>query len=579
MNVRVLILFLASSVILPGLNASAARRTSSRSVVKPRRSSPPRPTKKVKKGFRRRWSESPIKNDRRRGKTAVTDRFLRNYEKLSRVKISSSKYIDARYRVSAWRDRRTKTIFEELTKNGLSRKIVEEIELLKPLLSRSEVGALLQAGRVLRANGAKELYRKSVDLIADYGEYESAVGALGQLNEKRGLMRLGPRPIRNTDNIRRTDILDDPNGIYTRFTNHEFTGRHSIRFRGLEFKTGDFIVTNVRAHNDGFLTGFMSESAPFTHSGLFVVLTRTDGLRVPAVLEMRGKGNRLVPIADFVGPDALIAEVYRIKSSERQSKLLSWRDKIRDEVVKMQRNEIVVYDFQSRENKSTQPLFDIKKGVKTAASQCVELVALIYRRAGVNVLPLRTPMTPGAVENLESINMPVEPSVATPFGMIRTGLFSFVGTVDNRLWKEDIAHKLILGGESHPGSVMHLMSHGRINLWGSFKNSILERIAIGFIQRPGYIGRVLRWFAGFKDGEVPQSAPPHVLSWYLGVGKMMNSKTLPTLLKESEVFQAALGKDKKPIPLFSQLKDDPAIRNQVKEIVKRAGIHKFFRSK
>jgi hypothetical protein len=90
----------------------------------------------------------------------------------------------------------------------------------------------------------------------------------------------------------------------------------AVRYRGLELRSGDVLLTNANLDGNGLYTALADPKSFCSHSALFVTLEH-GGQRFPAVLETYEKGLRAVPLNVFLSPRfSAYTEVYRPRRLE-----------------------------------------------------------------------------------------------------------------------------------------------------------------------------------------------------------------------------------------------------------------------
>lgn len=94
------------------------------------------------------------------------------------------------------------------------------------------------------------------------------------------------------------------------FSEYAFRG-DGVIYRGLEFRPGDVLLSNVNLDGNGLYTTLADPKTFCSHSALFAILEH-DGRRFPSVLETYEKGVRPVPLNVFLNPRfSAYTEVYR----------------------------------------------------------------------------------------------------------------------------------------------------------------------------------------------------------------------------------------------------------------------------
>jgi len=311
----------------------------------------------------------------------------------------------------------------------------------------------------------------------------------------------------------------------------------SIGYRGIHFRSGDFLVGDLAIPCDGLLESFATEVPVYTHAGLFVdYCPEANGPRYPAVIEIHKKGKRIVPLAAWLSPNFVyMARALRLTQVQGDiSQALSDAYRAMPEIS---------YDWQARD-----PLPDGEMPEGRRSATCTTLGATLLRRIGIDFPMPHAKFTPMAIRNLSMLGLDsVRSFFSTTNLALESGLRP-IGSIDNRNFTSNLARYLFVGYPSVEASVGDNMANRMLvpsKLPTSFRTLALE---IGLAQRRDIIGKTIQRVTGFKPNQMPDSAPAEVIAFYLvsnqvfgegihrfsqSIGKLVNSTAKkPMLLSE-----------------------------------------------
>ncbi len=406
-------------------------------------------------------------------------------------------------------------------------------------------------------------------LVADYARPEVARPALDKFADAEAFKRAGPTPVKrikpyNGTNLRGLDIVKGPKAIEG-LDQYEFLDPYTVRFRGQVLKSGDLFAADLALPSDGGLGTFLTPRSHFTHGALFVVL-EVEGKRFPVVLEMHEKGNRIVPLANFLGEHTYYAETYRVANPPAD-----WGRKLSDEVQKMMNGERLSYDFQARDV----PVGGILPAEQMCAT-CTTLPQIILKRTGVEIPLEKSSVIPGAKRNLDYLGMTMVDGVTMPTDVARSGL-ELVGVFDNRRLKENLSRELTIGHAEATGSAGHGMSHGDLDLLqlpqGHF---LMKALELNVAQGRGLVGMLAPLVVpafGFQVTEIPKSAPPNTVAFYV-VSTEIYAPVTTQFASSCTRLTSAIGANE-PLAL-TKLEAEPAISAGVRAQVDAAGISRWY---
>lgn len=277
-----------------------------------------------------------------------------------------------------------------------------------------------------------------------------------------------------------------------------------VEYRGIRFRSGDFMVADLAIPHDGLLESFATEIPIYTHAGLFVDYEPTDGgPRIPAVIEIHKKGKRIVPLAAWLSPNFVyLARALRLPQVQDDiSRLLSNAYRNMPEIS---------YDWQARD--------PLPNGVLTegrTCATCTTLGAILLAQIGITYPMPRAIFTAKAVENLSMLGLrSVRDFYSTSNLGLASGLHN-IGSIDNRMFEANFARYMYIGYPSILASVGDNMANKTLvpnRLPTSYRTTVIE---IALAQRKDFIGKTLQHVAGFKPNQMPDSAPAEVIAFYL----------------------------------------------------------------
>jgi hypothetical protein len=379
----------------------------------------------------------------------------------------------------------------------MARTAAEKTELLSELANSADEAATIARLRELRrlhtylnpgelhalesalANPARGIARELAGLIGDQGDPSSFEATSEELRPL-----LSPFPHRDLD-IRPTAGSDWPFERWStlpEFANYDFAADGSVRFRGLELRSGDIFLIDLNDDSSDLYTAYTTNESLYGHFAIFAILER-NGLRFPAAIEIHEKGLRAVPLHLFLNPRfAAYVQVYRLKERPQ-----GWDAKI-SEVVQAALRESHPYDFYSR---------DQIDGPLT----CTAVGSLVLERTGIAPVALRSPVDPLILPNFEELGMDLD-RILTPTDYARDSRFESVGSIDNSELPRALAHQLISGAVAEELRERLLDTR---RLPGEYQFNLF---AIREAQRRTPTGEALLALEGFHDADFPSGPAP-----------------------------------------------------------------------
>lgn len=486
--------------------------------------------------------------------------IVQRYEKLDRTKTRADELLEMKYMLSHWKSvMAMRTVARLESRPDLLPRVLRDLEILKPRLEAEQVSRLVRAV-------TPETKAQTALAIADYARPDVSREAVAKLGDAAAVRRAGPAPIAKIKPYDGTNLrgLDWINGKkpHEGVDQYELIDEHTVRFRGQTLKSGDILVADLALPHDGVLSSFMTERSNFSHAALFVVL-KVDGRNIPAVLEMHEKGNRVVPLANFLGNHTYYAEAYRVPNPPP-----NWGDRLSEEVVNMMVGEKITYDFQARDIPPDGVMPENQK-----CATCTSLLDIIYRRTGMQVPGKKSEMVEGSHRNLDYLGMTMVRSLLTPTDVMRSGMVH-AGVFDNGQLRENLARELILGHSSVPGTMGHLFATGDLDLkLISWRDSLFRNLEVSIGQADNVVGAAGRAAFNFQEDEVPKTAPEKTVAFYL----ISNDKAGP--ISKELAGCAALNARVAGAKVLSlrNVQESVDVGSVVSNLLKRAGIPGWYR--
>ncbi|QDV21733.1 hypothetical protein [Aureliella helgolandensis] len=400
--------------------------------------------------------------------------------------------------------------------------------------------------------------------LAEYAAYAPILHAtVARLDPSGKACRLlGPppigrmRPSRGTSRLDPISWLQNPAMGQVQFVDGD---PDHIRIRGVELRSGDIGIFELNHPGDGIFDSFLTQPGLAPHAMLYVSRRvaspgRAQPLIQPSLIEIYEGGWRSVPIttglnpnfswySEWVRPTDLPADV-----GPRLSRQL-------DEL------ETIAFDFQSRR---------IPRGGRfpdswgQPSASCTNLIRIPFERAGIELPYPTTEIAPGAKRNLDALGLGCLDTIHTPTNILNDSNFQKIGIVDNGFPEMAYAQALVLGRPQilgtfggnfcqRPLKLVNLPNWKSIGRWKSARAAML----VGIGQSNSLLGSVSRFAAGYTAEEIPRTASPTTIAFYLRsdmeAGHLIKSLVAPQLLRWFEDRDPMRLSALQTSPLFSDL--------------------------
>lgn len=413
-----------------------------------------------------------------------------------------------------------------------------------------------------QARGSAETATELTRLISDFSDPTLARQAAKAFVDSK---RVGPmvvtkfRPVRKSArSFDPTAWLHDPKMSAYQFVDDD---PDRVTIRGIELRSGDMGIVELNYVGDGITECYLNETPLAPHAMVYVsrrVPTKSGSVLIqPSLVEIYEGGWRCVPLStglsshfswysEWVRPGGLPADF-----GTRASQVL---DKL----------QTVTFDFQSRKCPAG-GVFTSDFGPPSAT--CSNFLRIIFERAGVDLPYTTTEVAERARKNLQLIGIDINNGIYTPTNILRDPQFLKVGIIDNGLPEVAFAQALVNGRPDWPESVGGYLSTRNLQLerlpdWRSVGQwrSALESIKLAVGTSKSLLGALSRSAFGYKLDEIPTSAPPAAIVFYLRsqfiAAHIIETVALPLVQKwfrENGSYR------------LSNLRADETIRNKIRD--------------
>ncbi|MDH3692254.1 MAG: hypothetical protein OEU36_22700 [Gammaproteobacteria bacterium] len=264
----------------------------------------------------------------------------------------------------------------------------------------------------------------------------------------------------------------------TAFSHYDFVG-DGVRYRGVIFRPGDVLLTNVSLDGNGLYTSLTDPKGFCSHSAFFAILEDQDN-HYPVLIETYEKGVRPVPLNVFLGPRfCAYAEIYRHHDiSEQHTTVINRAAKAIVDSVKG-------YNFDSEDPDRTY-------------MSCTSVGRFLYQDAGLT--PAQTISSlkhPQIKKNLTRLGYTFFELFA-PVDYLLNDNFQCVGWVDNNQIERLLAQELVDGRFRQLFSEREIAPENfpilyKLNRWG-----------LRHIRGQTQIGKIISFVEGFDHITLPK---------------------------------------------------------------------------
>lgn len=267
---------------------------------------------------------------------------------------------------------------------------------------------------------------------------------------------------------------------FSRYSGYEYTAE-GVRFRGIEFKPGDVILSKLNSDSDGVYISFFENLGKFSHAAVFTILKK-NGTQFPAVIEIHELGVRAVPLARFMHPDfTSYVEVFRAKDIPH-FRLIEINARVLDAISTSHG-----YDFYADFSESDY-------------LSCTELVLLVL---GLN--PEELDLRPSFLDlsgfdNFAALDMSAlfTKPILTPDNFAASENFVLQGSIDNQRGLEQLARDLVRL------QFRKFFWEQRLSIDNLPILYDINHFGVGSIKAQTFmIGRISLWFSGFTADTFP----------------------------------------------------------------------------
>jgi hypothetical protein len=193
-------------------------------------------------------------------------------------------------------------------------------------------------------------------------------------------------------------------------------GPDTVKYRGLELKTGDIIAVDVNTRTFGIAGSLQDELQLTNHAG-FLVLMKRGERRIPTVFDIHQAGLRATPLHLFVSQDVVAyAEVVRPRHLGPADR--SRIESVMEDIVGGQ--ESFAFDFSA---------FDLKPR-QESGYLCTTFINEIYERSGVSPLNGSTRHDPRVQANLLRMG-PIAEEYLSPSDYLDSPETDWIGFFEN----------------------------------------------------------------------------------------------------------------------------------------------------
>lgn len=455
---------------------------------------------------------------------------------------SAATLVESRLARSLWAKRTQSALTQELRSHRVDRhrfaQVIEVIAKLRTRISPSDAETMF---RLQEKIGCRSTATHLAQTLADHGDPSIDGGVIRKLDPSgRCLTRRGPQPLLAIRPSRKSKRLDPAGWLQQPETSDvEFIDGDPdhVRVRGIELRSGDIGVVELDHPGDGIFDSFLETPGVAPHAMLFVsrrikVSGQSEPLVQPSLFEIYEGGWRTVPVTTALGPRfSWYSQWVRPPSlpNDIGTRLSEQLDAL----------ESIAFDFQSRKIPSG-GFFSDEWGQPSAS--CTNLIRIPMERCGVSLPYPSTEIHSGAVENLDRLGLAGIGPIHTPTNLLNDSGFQPVGVVDNGFPEWAYAQAMVVGRPDLPHtfgghfctrslSLENLPDWKSIKRWDSARAAL--RIKIG--QSNSMIGCLSRKAAGYTAAEIPRTASPTAIAFYLRsdmeAAHIIKSRVLPALLR------------------------------------------------
>jgi len=253
-----------------------------------------------------------------------------------------------------------------------------------------------------------------------------------------------------------------------------------VYYRGIYFKPGDIVLSNVNLDGNGVYTAMGTPHNLFYHAAIFGMVNG-----VPAVAESYEKGVRLVPLSEFLTPlFSSYIEVIRLNSYEEGE--AQFATKINNAMSTIEQD-VVGYNFDT-EDEDRRYL------------ACTRIPSFVYEKAGYKPFEARSTFSGRMRENLSAFGFTYGKYLA-PLDLLTDPQFHVIGVIDNNHYAKSITRELCERG-------MRRMFEHRIVSQAKFPLSFkIDAFFASKIQRGTPLGHAIGIFLSHSPKNIPKGNP------------------------------------------------------------------------
>lgn len=382
--------------------------------------------------------------------------------------------------------------------------------------------------------------RQLAMLLADQGDHSISADLIHRLDPSAAaLLRRGPayckgiRPSRGSSRSNPSNWLNKPAMGQVEFVDGN---PDHIIVRGVSLRSGDIGIVELNHPGDGIFDSFLKTPGLAPHAMLYVSqrvrLVGGETLIQPSLFEIYEGGWRLVPVTTGLNP--------RFSWYSHWMRPPGLPDDIGHRLSEqIDALEQVAFDFQSRRIPAGGQ-FTVDWGRPSAS--CTNLIRIPFERVGIELPYPTTEVDPGASENLDRLGLPGIGPIHTPTNMLNDSGFESIGFVDNGFAELAYAQAMVVGRPELPHTfggrfctqelnLKNLPDWKSINRWRSAQTAFLIRLG----QSDSMIAFLSRQFAGYSAEEIPRTASPTTIAFYLRsdmeAGHLMQTRVVAELRK------------------------------------------------
>ncbi len=493
----------------------------------------------------------------------VVDSVNAQYDRLA-GNVTAETLVQTRLARSSWAKRSLASLIAGLQSESVDRrKFADGLETIARLRTRITVA---DAGVLVTRQDAVGDHVTGMQLataLADHGDPAIDSNILLQLDRSgTAITRRGPSPMASIRPSRGSSRLD-PVGwlVQPAMGDLEFVDGNPdhIRVRGIELRSGDIGIVELEHPGDGIFDSFLQTPGVAPHAMLFVsrrikIAGQSQPLIQPSLLEIYEGGWRTVPVTTGLGP--------RFSWYSQWVRPTGLPDDIgRRLSEQLETMESIAFDFQSRKIPEGGS-FPSSWGSPSAS--CTNLIRIPMERAGVSLPYPTTEIHAGAIRNLELLGLPGIGPIHTPTNLLNDSGFDPVGVVDNGFPELGYAQAMVVGRPDLPDTfgghfcgrplrLENLPDWKSIRRWKSARAALLIKIG----QSDSLLGNVSRKAAGYTASEIPRTASPTTIAFYLRsdmeAGHIMQKRLMPALVRWFDEGRSPRLSDLHAEPQFQEL--------------------------